>query len=570
MNRLFALMLPLLLLFSFEKAAAFTQKGLGGACPIGHEWITTLSATELVGADWLPSREDDPRFLPENTGWLADTSGLAHLLKTPFVQQLKARKKRDHYYHSTYEFIYATIVGERWVDMAGVNVMKAKWAKHNCFDAVAQEDPRVQYDHFMRRYDEHGAEAAVLATDRSVERFITYFVQAATAEHMTMMVWDGGGHSKKTQVDRNFFLFGRALHLFQDSFSPEHTVRSPSDHYRRIRQVKSYLCSKGAEQHAHSTLKLINYSSGDVIWKRRTQHLIGKRYLQPRLMKIAALVATEATKDLWLAFFRTMAVPQKDREVVARRAAEGIAEKWLAYDAGEMQAWYEEEGNRDGTYVLEEGQTGKGADMCDCLREKGLSECRQEERIAELEKDRCACLYNMAARPGYSDLNDPQFKLPYFWTWKSRGWLTPPSGWQPEDPPANAGKRVVLENQKGGEILFLDERGHVNGVGNGQLIEVISLGTPDQLYLRDPKSGLFLGVRRRGKSVALLPKAKHAQFRLETTERGNVLHSVKFKAPIGMDSQKDMRVYLAKGRRSGKLEMYWKMPERKSVQAHAD
>ncbi len=30
--------------------------------------------------------------------------------------------------------------------------------KHNCFDAVAQEPAEVQYDHFMRRYDEVGGQ----------------------------------------------------------------------------------------------------------------------------------------------------------------------------------------------------------------------------------------------------------------------------------------------------------------------------------------------------------------------------------------------------------------------------
>src|SRR5260370_3875733 len=81
-----------------------------------------------------------------------------------------------------------------------------------------------------------------------------------------MQAYDGGAaDSTAVDVDRNYFLFGRAVHLFEDSFSSEHTVRIPAD-YTRVRQVKSYLCAKGSEQHSHSMDAVLDYSSGDVIW----------------------------------------------------------------------------------------------------------------------------------------------------------------------------------------------------------------------------------------------------------------------------------------------------------------
>lgn len=142
--------------------------------------------------------------------------------------------------------------------------------KVDCFDAAAQEPVEVQYDHFMRRYDDRSGSGGVKAATGSRQRFIQYFVAAAMAPKTTMKVWDGGGYSALTEVDRNYFLFGRAAHLFEDAFSSEHTVRIADDNYERVRQVKSYMCAAGSEQHTHSNAKIFDYSSGDVIWKPGT------------------------------------------------------------------------------------------------------------------------------------------------------------------------------------------------------------------------------------------------------------------------------------------------------------
>lgn len=531
-----------------------------GAIPIGHEWITTMSAIELFGGPWMPPKEGDPRLLPENSAWLADTAGLGILRKTVLVRRITAQTHTENYYHSFYPYIFDAIVGQRWVDIAGMNVMRAKWTKHNCWDAIAQEDVRVQYDHFMRRYDEHGAESAVQAAERSVERFITYFVAAATARSMPVKVWDGGGHAKQEYVDKNFFLFGRAVHLFQDAFSPEHTVRLADDGFRRIRQVKSYLCSRGAEQHEHSTLKVVNYASGDVIWKPGTRRKLGWRNRKPEYMKLISLVATEATKDLWMAFLRALNQPEERRAAAAREEAEGIVERWLSYDGKEMSAWYENEAHRDGTYVLEEGQGGKGKSICDCLEALKITDCRQETRVEKLEADKCACLYNIEAKAGHDDLYDTQFNLPFLWTWKTRRWLTPPEGWRPKPHPRNSGRRLFLQAKGAAHKLYLDADGHVNGLGEGRPLELIWVRSGETCYFRDPHSGEFLGLGAFGKRVHLVSKAKRGLFRLEEDSRGWQVISVRRNAPIGVEKDGKGRVYLAKGGKNRKkLNLFWKL-----------
>jgi hypothetical protein len=46
---------------------------------------------------------------------------------------------------------------------------------------VAQEPADIQYDHFMRRYDDAGGPGGVHAAKTSQQRFVAYFVAAATA-----------------------------------------------------------------------------------------------------------------------------------------------------------------------------------------------------------------------------------------------------------------------------------------------------------------------------------------------------------------------------------------------------
>jgi hypothetical protein len=77
------------------------------------------------------------------------------------VEQIKDHKVKDARYESTYEAVFAAIIGERWVDIAGFNVSKAMIGKYNCFYNVSQEPVDVQYDHFIRRYDDRGGSGGV-------------------------------------------------------------------------------------------------------------------------------------------------------------------------------------------------------------------------------------------------------------------------------------------------------------------------------------------------------------------------------------------------------------------------
>ena len=267
-----------------SRISAYTQSGAGtsidNAIPMGHEWVTRMAAIELLG--YAPASApdvidpQDPR--PGWTQGKAKNLNLSSPDAQAEVQRIKgiACPQSDDAcarYASRYKPVYDAIVGERWVDIAGYNVIAGKVPviANDCWDAVAQEPVEVQYDHFMRRYDDINGEGGSGAAYRSQLRFIKYFVDAAMAPPSVISVYDGGAAgSTAVQVDRNYFLFGRPVHLFEDSFSSEHTVRVDVDNYTKVRQVKSYLCAKGSEQHTHSTLETLSYASGDVVWKKGT------------------------------------------------------------------------------------------------------------------------------------------------------------------------------------------------------------------------------------------------------------------------------------------------------------
>lgn len=447
---------------------SFTQSGVGTAIangiPMGHEWVTRLAALELIGGD--PIMRPDPRD-PRRT-W---RRGLAKNLSldTPGAQAEVARIKRlpmpdsegRQRYQPGFQHIYHAILGERWVDIGGFNVTKGH-IDVDCFDAVAQEPAEVQYDHFMRRYDDRDGEGGVRAARASRERFIEYFVAAAIAPPTTMIAWDGGGYSVTEEVDRNYFLFGRAVHLFQDSFSTEHTVRIAGENYERLHQVKSYLCAAGSEQHTHDLAAVLNYSSGDVIWRPGTGLDSSWAAYRPSNMKDVALVATEASKDLWAAFIRTMGRAPQDRAAVARQEAQTLVNNWLDFDEAEMRRWHDPADHRDATYVLASGQGGPGRSVADCMRDLGEVSGDQMARVRKLEATQRLCLFNIRPVQGYNDLFDPSLKLHYHWEWTTSGllWPSPPAGWTIPTQAADTGQRT-----------------RIRAMGNNQ-----SLSAPDGLY----------------------------------------------------------------------------------------
>ncbi len=436
-------------------ASAFTQSGMsidvvGSGVPMGHEWLTRMSAIELLNGDATPDPADPRR----NWG-----RGLAKNLDLgPFGQKEVERiidlSFVDVRYQSLYKPVYWSIIGERWVDIGGFNVTKSKATELlnglNCWDAVAQEPADVQQDHFMRRYDDIGGQGGVAAASRAQQRFIDHFVAAAMVLPGSLELWDGGGYARPDQVDRNYFLFGRAVHLFQDSFSSEHTVRIAEDSYERVRQVKSYLCAKGSEQHEHSDTAVLNYTSGDVIWRPGTRIDAGWAGYKPSNMKPLALVSVEAGKDLWAAFIRTMGTPIASRRATAEREAEELVKNWLQYDAHEMTHWYDEQAHRVEGYVYNDGESGRGQTQAQCMKGLEVNSGKQRDMVVKLEHDRRLCLFNIEPVAKASNLNDPYLHMPFLWKWKSE-LITydPPPDWR---IPTLQGPTQIMHGQECGNI----------------------------------------------------------------------------------------------------------------------
>ncbi|HIF9106399.1 TPA: hemolysin D [Photobacterium damselae] len=456
--------LTMLIVCCSSNAYAFTQWGGSGLTPMGHEWLTRASALELLNSeDLIKPDPEDPRLY-----W---TQGHAKNLDLEMasneVSKIKSLKKSDKLYEPKYDAVFSAIVGERWVDIAGFNVIDGFIGQYgpDCFDATAQEPADLQQDHFMRRYDDIGSLGGVSAAKRAQNRFIAHFVNAAMANEKRILVWDGGASSsKQSEVDYNYFLFGRAVHLFQDSFSLEHTVRLPKDNYKKIRQVKGYICSDGSEQHSHSSFTSSDfYDSNDVIWKKKSKSDTGWQSYKPSNMKPAALTALEASKDLWAAFIRTMATSINERETIARKEAQQLIDTWLSFDEEEMLSWYDNETNRDDTFVTSDNKKGQSQKTClSNISFKNSDGSKPtpttiEELASNIEKSRNKCLFNIEPVPGFADLYDPYIKIPYNWKWKSNSWKTPSQDWAPSSPKPDNGEIINIlaydNNQLSADII---------------------------------------------------------------------------------------------------------------------
>lgn len=497
-------------------AWAFTQSvegGIGNVIPMGHEWVTRMAGVEMLGYP-LGSPPDvrdpsDPRV-----GWRPGTGAAWNIgLPTPgaqaVAQSIKAQPWNDTRYAARYKAVYDAIVGERWVDFAGYNVITSK----TCWDAVDQEPAAIQYDHFMRRYDDNNGGGGVTAASTSQQRFIAYFTAAAMAAPMSISVYDGGAAgSAAVSVDRNYFLFGRAVHQFEDSFSSEHTVRSPKDNYIQVQQVKSYVCALGSEQHTHSIPAILDYSSGDVIWKSTVDSRLNPTWFayKPSNMKPVALVAVEATKDLWAAFIRTLGVPMNQRAAAAQLEATTLVGHWLSYKDGDMKTWYADPSHRDASYVLGSGETGKGKTQAQCMAGLDVGTTDQLTYVRRLEVEQRKCLYNVTPWAGYSDQFDPQLHTWYSWRWLN-GPLAPlsdpPATWRIPNLPADSGINVrikSLANQK----YMIAPSGITDGSWiynrDGAAIPFVLVGPKDRAMLRAAANPLlFLDYRAATGAVKL-------------------------------------------------------------------
>lgn len=555
------------------RANAFTQSGFGtifsNTIPMGHEWLTRRAAIELLlGNDPLMRPDpNDPRI-----GWRGSGKGLAKNLDLKGAQSEVARIKgmlvRDSRYQSGFRPVFDAIIGERWVDIGGVNVFNANLPKNvDCWNAVAQEPAEIQYDHFMRRYDDAGGAAGVRAAKESQARFVKFFVAAATAPPMSILVWDGGAATSLEKVDRNYFLFGRAVHVFQDSFSSEHTVRIVADNHEKVRQVKAFFCAYGSEQHTHSKLALGTYKSGDVIWLPGTQ-FVGTDWstYRPSFMKTTALVAMEATKDLWAAFIRTMALPPADRKRAAEAEAQKLVANWLSFDETEMTNWYDDPKNRDATYVLNPGEQPPGQLQTTCVKENLEEKSgRQSEVVKRVEAVQRLCLYNMLPAEGYADQFDPQIHMFYNWKWLSlTTWAEPPRRFGLPVRQADMGRLVTIRSASRGQPMSakLENNTEIKVDGGAPTDFVVVREDPDSpfnqnVFLRarfDPYLFLSYSATSSG-TVKLWAGTKESAYQLASAGNATSIMNTHWKQYIWADDQG--RVFLTKAGDPKKPNAQW-------------
>ena len=495
--------LALVFLAATVSGWAFTQSGVNvgfaNGIPMGHEWVTRMAAIELMGflPPTIPDLPDpnDPR--KSWTQGLAQNTDISAPGAQAELRRIKSEAFNDIRYASRYKAVYDAIVGERWVDLAGYNAATSR----ECWDSVAQEPAEIQYDHFMRRYDDRNGEGGVTAARESQKRFVRYFVEAAMARPDQMSVYDGGfAGSTAVQVNRNYFLFGRAVHLFEDSFSSEHTVRIAEDNYTSVRQVKSYLCAAGSEQHTHSIDAVLNYTSGDVVWNPGTgldpswkgYKASNMKNSRTNLVQGSALVAVEATKDLWAAFIRTMGTPYGQREAEATQEAKTLVNHWLRYDDQKMRRWYDDESHRDSTYVLAEGQTGKGKTVQACMRGLNVGTDDQLAYVKKLEASQRKCLYNAIPWAGYQDLFDTQIHIWYSWRWRNGPTgrlLDPPADWKIPDQPADTGVPVRIKSVRNQQYMSAPD-----GVSNNAWVYCKPGATPLDFIMVGPQDDAVFRV----------------------------------------------------------------------------
>ncbi|QPJ66313.1 MAG: hypothetical protein G3M78_13285 [Candidatus Nitrohelix vancouverensis] len=506
-------LLPTQPAFSFTQ---FTSKPVPS--PMGHEWLTRLGAEKILDLkklNTLMSRVQKLSDIPLDKGE---------------VKRIYSEKVEDGRFESTYMAVYSAIIGQRFVDFGGTRV-GATANDRQCFDAVAQEPVSAYMDHFMRSPHDKNAIGGVQAIQRARNKFVKVFVEAAMAEPKSMVVKDGGIIPGLVTVESNYFLFGRAVHLFQDSFSLDHVVRLPEDDFMKVRNLKGYGCTAGVEEHNHKIIQnvILNASAGDVVWNERnpletyyaarysiTWIGYGEEYMKPN-----AVVAANATAELWGAFIRTMGQNRSNRESFARKEAQALADKWLNYDESEMLAWYDDEANRDDTYLLADDNSpasrGKGRKVEDCTSSNGetglAGKIKHEETIAT---NRLICLASIEAVPGYDDLYDPYLLIPFNWQWKkeaSRSFL-PPLDRLPT-PSANSAiaDHVTIWDMDGKAIQ--SNRNDWLIMGNTPMeFTVVDAGN-GAVYLRSNSDATeFLSYRAATGAVGLYPSANSAELKL--------------------------------------------------------
>ncbi len=359
-------------------AHAFTQESI--ATPIGHEFITNVAAyrarkvalesddkkdtasllkRELAPgpkvAEALRCRSIGRTLKGAREAFAAAHDGSSRAADVPAVQWPLGGYGCDRTWGAVNLNVASIILGQQWVDTMGFVLHTDKTGGlspdhastvgitkrySRCFDSVAQEQEIVQEDHFLRRRVDRGADGRASAHQRSVDRIRTLYLAAVSAgkakfrngrlEEEDIQVVAGGDFIRVYQVQRVYFLLGLALHPFEDSFSPEHAVRT--EDFRQVVDVASYTCNVGAPGHTHSAPldipsvhNTLAHENHDVIWTGRARYSDPSQY-KPTSVDIshAGHTAIAATEFFLQQYFGAVA-----GRVSPERSWEAIEKSWL-------------------------------------------------------------------------------------------------------------------------------------------------------------------------------------------------------------------------------------------------
>ena len=383
------------------QAIAFSQSS--PITPIGHEWLTAASALELMRESHSLGKLEEGLALKGQAG--PDSKALEAALKkleskavltAAQIKLLKAPKGKlgGPQYGAKYYSIWSTVMGQRWIDLGGFRVTSPRGKK--CWDAVSQAQTHVQYSHFLRRFENKGGAGALKAIRAAVGRLQLSFISAATADDGDLKFWDGGAASVRYTASRPYFLFGRAAHLFQDSFSPAHGVRDEKDGFRTILGIKSYVCTLGSAQHTHDAP--LSAAHDDVIWKKRASTDWSDKNVKP-----IGIAARHAMKDLWAAFLVAREAPKAERAKVAQVEIKKVIKTWMGFDEKTIAA----NGPLDqlGKKV---SQAFSVADQKKCLRHV------TESKAVEVERKKCVAEIGVADGAQKNGF-DEDLQIPFNW-----------------------------------------------------------------------------------------------------------------------------------------------------------